>query len=63
MTSVLGVGIDSAAVQNDSLAIETVCAKDSEKTKTIDNMNKAATIIITIEADLNPNQRKCHSSK
>ena len=56
MTSVLGVGIDSAAVQNDSVVTVTVCASESGKAKTIDNRNKVAVIIIiiTIEADINP---------
>ncbi len=53
MISVLGVGIDAAAVQNDSVVTITVCASDSGKAKTIDNENKV-TVIITIEADINP---------
>ena len=53
MISVLGVGIDAAAVQNDSVVTITVCASDSGKAKTIDNENKVA-IIIAIEADINP---------
>lgn len=53
MISVLGVGIDAAAVQNDSVVTVTVCASDSGKAKTIDNENKVAIIIITIEADIN----------
>lgn len=53
MISVLGVGIDAAAVQNDSVVTITVCASEPGKAKTIDNENKVA-IIITIEADINP---------
>ncbi len=53
MTSVLGVGIDGAVVQNDSVVTVTVCASESGKAKTIDNENKVA-VSITIEADINP---------